>query len=81
MQAQGPKFRSLAPTLKSEIWAHSICTHITSIYLSERNLFLIHNWVIGHTAYDYPSEILLPHRALHIRCALLCVLSSEGLSV
>lgn len=48
----------------TEVWAHSICTHLTHIQLTERSLFLIHSHVTCHTAYYCPSEILLSHNAV-----------------
>lgn len=47
----------------TEVWAHSIRTHLTHSQLAERSLFLIHSHVTCHTAYCCPSEILLFHNA------------------
>lgn len=47
----------------TEVWAHSIRTHLTHIQLTERSLFLIHSHVTCHTAYCCPSETLPSHNA------------------
>lgn len=82
-QAWGSEFRSLAPTLKSEIWAHSIRTHLAYIHLSERNLFLIHNPVISHTAYLLPlfRNPPVPQYPSYQKCFAVCAPSSYELSI